>query len=107
MPAICAAHFELQERAGGGATAPGTWANVSGNLPNAPVEMLTYEPVRNRLYAATDFGAYSVKASARNWTQVAGGLPQTSVLDVKTSGDGSAVYAATFGRGIWKAPAPR
>ena len=84
-----------------------TWTNMSGNLPNAPVEMLSYEPVHNRLYAATDFGAFTVKASARNWTQVAAGLPQTSVLDVKTSGDGNTVYAATFGRSIWKAPAPR
>jgi photosystem II stability/assembly factor-like uncharacterized protein len=84
-----------------------TWSDVSGNLPNAPVEMLTYDPVRHRLYAATDFGAYTVKASARNWTQIATGLPQTSVLDVKVSGDGATVYAATFGRSIWKAPAPR
>jgi hypothetical protein len=84
-----------------------TWSDASGNLPNAPVEMLTYDPVRNRLYAATDFGAYTVKASARNWTQIATGLPQTSVLDVKVSGDGATVYAATFGRSIWKAPAPR
>ncbi|MDX6294261.1 MAG: hypothetical protein QOH50_3336, partial [Kribbellaceae bacterium] len=30
-----------------------------------------------------------------------------SVLDVKVSGDGATVYAATFGRSIWKAPAPR
>jgi hypothetical protein len=84
-----------------------TWSDASGNLPNAPVEMLTYDPVRHRLYAATDFGAYTVKASARNWTQIASGLPQTSVLDVKVSGDGATVYAATFGRSIWKVPAPR
>jgi hypothetical protein len=32
--------------------------------------MLTYDRVRRRLYAATDFGAYTVKASARNWSQI-------------------------------------
>jgi photosystem II stability/assembly factor-like uncharacterized protein len=84
-----------------------TWTDASGNLPNAPVEMLSYDPVRNRLYAATDFGAYTVRSGAHHWTQIAKGLPQTSVLDIKVSGDGATVYAATFGRSIWRAPAPR
>jgi hypothetical protein len=69
--------------------------------------MLTYDPVRNRLYAATDFGAYTVRSGQRNWTRIAKALPETSVLDIKVSGDGATVFAATFGRSIWKAPAPR
>ncbi|HEY3561219.1 MAG TPA: hypothetical protein VGL05_27330, partial [Kribbella sp.] len=84
-----------------------TWVDASGNLPNAPVEMLSYDPVRGRLYAATDFGAFTMRSGQKHWTRIARGLPQTSILDIKVSGDGSTVYAATFGRSIWKAPAPK
>jgi hypothetical protein len=35
--------------------------------------MLTYDRVPHRLYAATDFDAHTVKASARNWRQIATG----------------------------------
>ncbi|MFD7158870.1 WD40/YVTN/BNR-like repeat-containing protein [Kribbella sp. NPDC059898] len=84
-----------------------SWTDASGNLPNAPVEMLSYDPVRSRLYAATDFGAFTMRSGQKHWTRIARGLPQTSILDIKVSGDGSTVYAATFGRSIWKAPAPK
>jgi photosystem II stability/assembly factor-like uncharacterized protein len=83
-----------------------TWRNISGLLPNAPVEMLAYDKPRNLLYAATDLGLFYAKAGSRNWKRVGHGLPNTPILDVKLSGNDKTLFAATFGRSVWRIPAP-
>jgi len=82
------------------------WTNISGNLPNAPVEMITYDQPSDQLYAATDFGVFYLKNGKKDWARLGTGLPNTSVLDVKLSGDGQTLYAATFGRSVWKIALP-
>ena len=42
-----------------------SWQNISGNLPNAPVEMITYDQPGDQLYAATDFGVFYLKTVRR------------------------------------------
>jgi hypothetical protein len=79
-----------------------TWFNISGNMPDAPVWMLTYDQPRHQLYATTDFGVFFLKNGKRNWARLGIGLPNAPVLDLKLSGDGSTIFAATFGRGIYK-----
>jgi Sortilin, neurotensin receptor 3, len=83
-----------------------SWQNISGNLPNAPVEMITYDQPSGQLYAATDFGVFYLKNGKKNWSQLGTGLPSTPVLDVKLSGDGGTLYAATFGRSVWRIALP-
>jgi photosystem II stability/assembly factor-like uncharacterized protein len=83
-----------------------SWSNVSGNLPNAPVEMLTYDQPADQLYAATDLGVFYRGKGQKNWKRLGSELPNTPVLDVKLSGDRKVVYAATFGRSVWRLPAP-
>jgi hypothetical protein len=83
-----------------------TWSNISGNLPNAPVWMLTYDQPRGQLYATTDFGAFFLKNGKKNWARLGTGLPNAPVFDLKLTGDGNAIYAATFGRGIYRIPTP-
>jgi photosystem II stability/assembly factor-like uncharacterized protein len=82
------------------------WTNISGNLPNGPVEMLTYDNARGDLYAATDLGVFTDKNGRSNWARVGRGLPDTPVLDVKLTGDDKTLYAATFGRSVWSIPLP-
>jgi photosystem II stability/assembly factor-like uncharacterized protein len=81
-----------------------TWQNISGLLPNAPVEMLTYDQPRHELFAATDLGAFYTKNQSRAWKRVGNGLPDTPVLDLKIAG--STLYAGTFGRSVWSVPVP-
>jgi len=81
-------------------------AHISGNLPNAPVEMLSYDQPANQLYAATDLGLFYLKNGNKNWAGLGTGLPDTPVLDVKLSGDRHTVYAATFGRSVWQLSLP-
>ena len=81
-----------------------TWANISQNLPNGPVEMITYDAAHDVLYAATDVGVFDHKDGDAAWYKISVGLPNVPVLDVKLSGDGKYVFAATFGRSVWKLP---
>ncbi|HEY2523268.1 MAG TPA: hypothetical protein VGJ19_24365, partial [Streptosporangiaceae bacterium] len=84
-----------------------TWRNISGNMPDAPVWMLTYDQPRNQLYAGTDFGAFFLKNGKKNWGRLGSGLPNAPVFDLKLSGDGNTIFAATFGRGIYQIPTPQ
>ncbi|MDT4911405.1 MAG: hypothetical protein QOC66_533 [Pseudonocardiales bacterium] len=84
-----------------------SWTNVSGKLPNAPVEMLAYDTTRGDLYAATDLGVFMDKNGKKNWVRVGRNLPETPVLDIKITGDGQTLYAATFGRSVWAVPLGR
>jgi photosystem II stability/assembly factor-like uncharacterized protein len=83
-----------------------TWHNISTNMPNAPVWMLTYDQPSGVLYACTDFGAFFLANGKRNWARLGTGLPNAPVFDLKFTGDRSTIYAATFGRGIYQIPAP-
>ena len=93
----------IWETTDGGAT----WHNISANLPNTPVWMLTYNQAQNQLYAATDFGAFYLQDGAKSWVRLGTALPNAAVLDLKLSGDGNTIYAATFGRGIYQLPTPQ
>jgi photosystem II stability/assembly factor-like uncharacterized protein len=84
-----------------------TWHNISGNIPDAPVWMLTYDQPRNQLYAMTDFGVFYLKNGKQNWARLGTALPNAPVLDLKLTGDGKTIYAATFGRGIYRIPVPQ
>ncbi|WP_203920756.1 WD40/YVTN/BNR-like repeat-containing protein [Rugosimonospora africana] len=84
-----------------------TWHNISGNLPNAPVETVTYDQPHNQLYVATGFGVFSLKNGKKNWARLGTGLPNCPIFDIKLTGDGHTIDAATFGRGIYHLPAPQ
>jgi hypothetical protein len=84
-----------------------TWQNVSGNLPNAPVETVAYDQSHDQLYAATGYGVFYLKNGKKNWARLGTGLPNCPVFDVKLSGDASTIFAATFGRGVYRIPAPQ
>ena len=68
--------------------------------------MLAYDQAGQQLYAATDLGVFYDKNGKSNWKRLGHDLPNTPVLDIKMTGDGSTLYAATFGRSIWQIPVP-
>jgi hypothetical protein len=82
------------------------WSNISGNLPNAPVEMLAYDQPADQLFAAEDLGLFFLKNGKRNWSRLGTGLPLAPILDVQLSGDRHTIFAATFGRSVWKLALP-
>ncbi|MDR3080430.1 MAG: hypothetical protein LBV60_05800 [Streptomyces sp.] len=93
----------LWETTDGGAT----WQDITANLPNTPVWMITYDQSHDQLYAATDFGAFYLPSGSKSWIRLGTGLPNAAVTDLKFSGDGNTIYAGTYGRGVWKIPTPQ
>jgi hypothetical protein len=82
------------------------WTDVSGNLPNVPVNALAVD--RNTspetLYVGTDVGVFASTAGSGTWARVGTGLPKTIVMDVMIDQDAGRLIAATFGRGMWSVP---
>jgi hypothetical protein len=85
----------------------GAFGRIAVNPDNTPVWMITYDQSRNQLYAATDFGAFYLENGQTSWTRLGTGLPNAAVTDLKFSGDGNTIYAATYGRGIYQIPTPQ
>ncbi|MCW2691966.1 MAG: hypothetical protein JWM67_570 [Mycobacterium sp.] len=77
-----------------------SWADLTGNLPDAPGDALVLGS--GRLALATDVGVFAAAAdqgAATTWARV-GDLPHTAV-DNLTVAPGQRLVAATHGRGIW------
>jgi hypothetical protein len=81
-----------------------TWKNVSGNLPNAPVNMLAYDQANGTLYAATNLGVFFMQNDSKVWQKLGDNLPDTATEDLKIQASSGALYVATFGRGTWRIP---
>ncbi len=81
-----------------------TWHNVSGNLPNSPVNFLAYDRANDTLYAATDLGVFFMQGDTKNWFRLGDNLPNTATEDVRTQASTGQLYVATFGRGTWRIP---
>ena len=80
------------------------WHNVSGNLPNAPVNGLAYDRPADTLYAATDLGVFFMQGDTKVWTKLGDNLPNTATEDVKLQASSGKLYVGTFGRGTWRIP---
>ncbi len=80
-----------------------TWTDISGNLPEVPVNDLMVDPAnRARLYLATDLGVYTTAyPNTDGWRPVASGLPRVAVMDLALHGPTRRLYAGTFGRSLY------
>lgn len=86
-----------------------SWSNISAGLPSLPVFSIVQNKQslsKTHLYVGTDRGVYFKDGSA-NWALFNTGLPNVMVteLDIKydeVTTNNSILYAATYGRGLWK-----
>jgi photosystem II stability/assembly factor-like uncharacterized protein len=82
-----------------------TWTNISGNLPNLPVNCIIYQVgSQDGLYIGMDVGVYYIDNTLTNWELYNQGLPNVRVRDLKIKYDTQELYAGTYGRGAWKSP---
>ncbi len=88
------------------------WTDISGNLPNTPVNDIVVDPdIANTLYIATDIGVFMTSnanaGAGTTWTAVnpaspgVAGLPRVAVLSLKLHEPSRTLRAATHGRGMW------
>jgi photosystem II stability/assembly factor-like uncharacterized protein len=78
-----------------------TWADISANLPDIPVNALAIAQSGNMamLFVGTDAGVWQ-KASDGAWIPVGTGLPNVVVYDLAIDRE-QRLVAATHGRGMW------
>lgn len=81
------------------------WEDISGNLPQAPVNDVIRHPRLPRwLYVGTDMGVFFTPNLGRVWLKVGNSFPLVPVTDIYFHADGNTLFAATFGRSILHAP---
>ena len=80
-----------------------TWTDVSGNLPDTPVNDVILN--NGKIVLATDLGVVVSANGGATSARLAGNLPYTTVVDLSIGPDGL-LYAAPHGRGIWSKSTP-
>jgi hypothetical protein len=82
-----------------------TWTDISGStFPDIPANSIK-ALADGSLVVGTDLGVLYRGPGATDWTRLGTNLPLTVALDVELGPDHN-IYAATYGRGIWRIPQP-
>lgn len=80
-----------------------SWSDISGNLPDAPVNAFAIDPSRpNVLFVGSDVGAYVSFNTGQSWQFLGQGLPMVSVYDLKVHPTANYLAAGTHGRSMYK-----
>ncbi len=79
-----------------------SWEDLSVGLPPVPVNYLLYEESLGLCCAATDAGVYYWHWGHSRWECFNRGFPNAIVTKLEYSPVYEALYASTWGRGIWK-----
>lgn len=78
-----------------------TWVNVSGSLPNVPVNTIVYENGSpDRVYVGTDIGVFYRDNNTTDWVFYNDGLQNVMVHELEINYTSNKLLAATYGRGI-------
>ena len=80
-----------------------TWFNVSGTLPNIPVNCIEYQNnSTDILYIGTDFGVFWKDGTMNDWLPYNTNLPNVIIDELEVYYPTSKLRAATYGRGLWE-----
>ena len=102
---VTLAGFEKKKKVFSSQDGGKAWKNISYNLPNIPVNDIAYVTGSyDDLYVATDLGVYHKSKGDRYWTCYSTDLPYTQVFDLEIQYATQSLFAATYGRGIWRSP---
>jgi hypothetical protein len=79
------------------------WKNISGNLPNVPVNSIVYQNNSpDRLYLGTDVGVFYTDYNSAYWSKYGSGLPNVITFELEINNTNNKLRAATYGRGLWE-----
>jgi len=86
----------------------GTWTNITGSLPNVPVNCIVYFDTNGNpddaLYIGTDIGVFYRDNNLGDWIPYNTNLPVTEITDLEIQVSSGILRAGTYGRGIWQTP---
>lgn len=79
------------------------WKDISGNLPELPINTIVIEnPEKLSVYIGTDIGVFYSDLNSGYWKKLEGELPNTIVTELEIHKATNKLYAATYGRGLWR-----
>jgi photosystem II stability/assembly factor-like uncharacterized protein len=78
-----------------------SWQDLSGNLPQAPVNDIVLARF-GLVYVATDQGVFATFAGLNHWVRLGHDLPLVPVDDIEYDPAHNRLVAATFGRGFYE-----
>jgi uncharacterized repeat protein (TIGR01451 family) len=80
----------------------GSWVDVSGNLPDAPVNSVILDPsFPNTLYAGTDVGAFVTYNGGATWSALGNNFPLVAIWQLDLDPAHRVLAAGTHGRGAF------
>ena len=85
------------------------WEDMSNGIPAVPVNCIYYrEGYTDEIYIGTDIGVYKWNADAIPgiWEDFNLDMPNVIVMDIRIHNSTNEIYAATYGRSMWKAQLP-
>ncbi len=81
----------------------GRITNLTFNLPNVAVNCIEYDKQsKEGLFIGTDIGTFYKDTSMGAWEMLNSNMPNVIVTDLDINYKDRILYAATFGRGVWK-----
>jgi len=78
------------------------WIDISGDLPDIPINDFVKTPLDGNLYIATDIGVFYSINEGINWNLLGLGIPNVIITDILFHSDSNILIAATYGRGMYK-----
>ncbi|PHS10473.1 MAG: hypothetical protein COA88_01655 [Kordia sp.] len=82
-----------------------TWTSYKKNLPNFDAFALVWQNNANKgLYLGMNYGVYYIDTSLSNWETFNNQLPNVIINELEINTADSKLYAATYGRGVWRTP---
>ncbi len=86
----------------GPSTAASRWVDVSGDLPDVPVNSVILDPsYPNTLYVGTDIGPFVTNNGGKDWTALGSGIPPVAIWQLDLDPAHRLLAAGTHGRGAW------
>jgi hypothetical protein len=83
-----------------------TWTDISGNLPDTPVDSVAVSSDGKTVYVGTDVGVCSTTNGGTSWAKFGTGLPNAMVMEVEVVSSQDLLVVGTHGRGAWEATIP-
>ena len=78
------------------------WIDISGNLPDVPINDIIKPSNGNSIFVATDIGVFYTTDEGEYWNILDSGLPQVVITDLVHHEDDNLLVAATYGRGMYR-----
>jgi hypothetical protein len=81
-----------------------TWTNISGDLPDTPVNAIVVDPSHTPavLYVGTDIGVFQSVDGGVHWNYLSTGHPVVSVFGLERNTRTGQIISSTHGRGMFQ-----